>query len=60
MDLEQDKKEKYRWPWFLLGALILAAILAILWMTAAVRQVREQRDTNPFAAPPSAVSNSAK
>lgn len=39
---------RYRWPWFLLAAVILAVVLAIAWMSVAVRRTRELRDSNPF------------
>jgi hypothetical protein len=34
----------YRWPWFLLGAVILAILLAIIWMSYAVKKTRTIRD----------------
>jgi hypothetical protein len=37
-------RPRYRWPWFLLAAVILGVVLAIVWMTAAIREVQEQRD----------------
>ena len=39
---------RYRWPWFVLGAVILAVALAVLWMAVAVRRTRALRDTNPL------------
>jgi hypothetical protein len=41
----------YRWPWLVLTALLLGVVLAILWMSFAVRRTRELRDTNPLLSP---------
>jgi len=45
----EDRREtspppRYRWPWFLLAALILAVVLAVVWMSVAVKRLRAQRD----------------
>jgi len=45
-------KPRYRWPWFLLAAIMLGAVLVVIWMSVAVRRVREQREsfwTSPTA-----------
>jgi putative heme-binding domain-containing protein len=39
---------QYQWPRFLIAAVILAILLAILWMAVAVRRTRQYRDPNPF------------
>jgi hypothetical protein len=44
-------KRRYRWPWVVLAAFLLWVLLAILWMSVAVRRVEERRD---FSAPPPA------
>jgi hypothetical protein len=41
-------KVKYRWPKFLLAAVVVGILLAILWVGLEVRQVRQERD---FSAP---------
>jgi len=41
-------KRRYRWPWVVLAALILQAVLVVLWVGNAVRHVEQQRD---FSAP---------
>lgn len=46
---EQDEKApapRYKWPWFVLAAFLLAMALAILWMTFAVRKVEQERNVN--------------
>ena len=42
--------QKYRWPWVVLGAFVVAIILAVIWMTAEVRRQESyhQLDTPEF------------
>jgi hypothetical protein len=42
---------RYRWPWFVLAALLLAIALAILWMSYEVRRTRQIRDLNAPSSP---------
>ena len=37
---------RYRWPWFLLGAIVLGIVMAVVWMAVEVHSVKEQRDNN--------------
>jgi putative heme-binding domain-containing protein len=53
---ESPVKPVYRWPWFLLGAVILAIVLAIVWMSFAVAKTRRLRDSNSFPPAPRPVS----
>jgi sulfatase modifying factor 1 len=46
MNQPKSVRPVYRWPWFLLGAVVLAIILAILWMSAEVARTRRNRDLN--------------
>ena len=39
---------RYRWPRFVLAALLLGIALAVLWMSVAVRRTRELRESNPL------------
>ena len=39
-------KLKYRWPWFVMAAFLLAVLLAVLWMGYAVRREKQERDFN--------------
>jgi len=39
-------KQRYRWPWFVLAALILAVILTVIWMSFEVSRVKRIRDLN--------------
>jgi|HubBroStandDraft_6_1064221.scaffolds.fasta_scaffold5734154_1 hypothetical protein len=38
---------RYKWPWFVLVAVILFFALAVLWMSVAVRREREERGFSP-------------
>ena len=60
-DKPSGTKPRYTWPWFVLGAALLGLVLAVFWMSHAVRRTREQRDLNrPYptkeAAAPAAAS----
>ena len=41
-------KRNYKWPWFVLAAVILFVALAILWVALAAHRLKEERD---FSAP---------
>jgi hypothetical protein len=43
-----EPKIKYRWPWFLLAAVLLAIVLAVVWVGWEVRHVEQETD---FSAP---------
>jgi hypothetical protein len=36
----------YTWPWFVLGAVLLAIALAVLWMSKEIERTRRIRDLN--------------
>jgi hypothetical protein len=39
-------KRRYTWPWFVLGAVLLAITLAVLWMSKEIQRTRRIRDLN--------------
>src|SRR5947207_12725454 len=41
-----EPKPRYTWPWFLLGAVVLAIILAVVWMSNEAARIRRNRDPN--------------
>lgn len=43
---ENASKPKYQWPWFVLAAVLLGIVLAVLWVGAAAKKVERQRDYN--------------
>jgi len=55
------ERPHYRWPWFVLGAFVLAVILAVLWMSAEVRRQTQYRKLNTTQFPQvNSGTNSAK
>ncbi|HEX5398911.1 MAG TPA: hypothetical protein VFY06_07675 [Verrucomicrobiae bacterium] len=38
-----ETPRRYKWPWFLLAAVVLFIVLAIVWMSVAVHREREER-----------------
>lgn len=44
-------KRHYTWPWFVLGAVLLAIALAVLWMSKEIERTRRIRDLNAPAPP---------
>lgn len=36
-------RPRYRWPWFLLAGVLLGIVLAVIWLSAEVRRVKERR-----------------
>jgi flagellar biosynthesis/type III secretory pathway M-ring protein FliF/YscJ len=50
-------KQRYTWPWFVLAALVLAVVLAILWLNREIERTRRFRDLN---APPPAQGSPSK
>ena len=45
---DNSPRQKYRWPWFAAAAVLLAIVLAVVWMTFAVKKVERESD---FSAP---------
>ena len=46
--------QKYRWPWFVLAAVLLGIVLAVVWMGFAVKKIEREREVNaplPASAP---------
>ena len=44
-------RRRYRWPWFLLAAVVVGFLLALLWLQPVIRNIREERQMNPPSAP---------
>ena len=43
-------QRNFKWPWFVLAAVLLAIVLAVLWVTVAAKKVAQQRDFTPLPA----------
>jgi hypothetical protein len=41
-------RQNFKWPWFVLAAVLLAIVLAVIWVAAAARKVEQQRDFAPL------------
>lgn len=41
-----NQASKYRWPWFVLGAVLLGILLAVLWLSREVQRTRQLRQTS--------------
>jgi hypothetical protein len=56
MEKQNDRAPKlnYRWPWFVGAAVVLAVVLAVVWLSFAVKKVERERDFStplPSSAP---------
>lgn len=43
-------KPNYKWPWFVLAAVLLFIALAVLWVGLAAKKIEQQRDFTPLPA----------
>ena len=43
---ENSPKQHYKWPWFVLAAVVLFVALAVVWMSFAVHREKQERDFN--------------
>jgi len=48
MNEPNENPRRYKWPWFVLAAVVLFIALTIVWMAFAVKRERQERD---FTAP---------
>lgn len=44
--VEDVPKRNYQWPWFLLAAVLLGIVLAVIWVGFAAHREKEERDFN--------------
>ena len=54
MGAPDQSPRRYKWPWFVLGAVVLGIVLAVIWVGAAVRKIEREKDVNaplPSSAP---------
>lgn len=40
-------KQNFKWPWFVLAAVVLFVVLAIMWVSLAAKKVEQERGENP-------------
>jgi hypothetical protein len=51
---EPEQIHRHRWPWFAAAAVLLFVVVAVVWMSFAVKRERQERDFNaplPSSAP---------
>jgi len=46
MNESNQNPRRYKWPWLVLAAVVLGVVLAIVWMSFAVKREKEERDFN--------------
>ena len=45
-----EPRQQYRWPWLAAAAVLLAIVLAVVWVAIAAKKVEQQRDFTPLPA----------
>ena len=43
---DPGNKRRYMWPWFVLAAVLLGIVLAVLWMSTEIERARRIRKAN--------------
>jgi len=46
MDDDNENPRHYKWPWFVLAAVLLGIVLAVVWVSFAVKKVEQERNFN--------------
>jgi bacteriorhodopsin len=46
MNESNENPRRYKWPWFVLAAVLLFVVLTIVWMSFAVKRERQEREFN--------------
>ena len=46
MSEPNENPRQYKWPWFVLAAVVLGTALAIVWMSFAIHREKQERDFN--------------
>jgi hypothetical protein len=46
MDEKNQNPRRYKWPWFVLAAVILFVALTVVWVSFAAKKVEQQRNFN--------------
>jgi hypothetical protein len=45
-DEPKENPRRYKWPWFVLAAILLFVALAVVWMNFAVQREKQEHDFN--------------
>jgi len=46
MDDENKNPRRYKWPWFVLTAVLLFLALTVVWLSFAVKKVERERNVS--------------
>jgi hypothetical protein len=46
MNEPKENPRRYKWPWFVLAAVVLFVALTVVWVSFAVKKVEQQRNFN--------------
>jgi len=46
MSEPNENPRRYKWPWFVLAAVLLFLALAVLWVSFAAHREKQERDFN--------------
>lgn len=46
MNDQNENPRRYKWPWFVLAAVVLFVALTIVWMSLAVSREKQERNFN--------------
>ena len=46
MNGSNENPRRYKWPWIVAAAVVLGIVMAIIWVTIAVKKVERERDIN--------------
>jgi hypothetical protein len=46
MNEPKENPRRYKWPWFVLAAVLLFVVLTVVWVSVAVQKVERERNFN--------------
>ena len=46
MNESNENPRRYKWPWFVLAAVLLSIVLAVVWVSFAAKKVERDRNFN--------------
>jgi len=46
MNESKEYPRRYKWPWFVLAAVLLFVVLTVVWVGFAVKKVERERNVN--------------
>ncbi len=46
MNEPKENPRRYKWPWFVLAAVLLFVVLTVVWVSFAVKKVERERSVN--------------